>query len=137
MHAKMNEKRFKKLQPLKHRKDLFEVLGNPDANQALVAWGSTAGVCREAWEIATAQGLDVKLLVPWLLYPIAEEVFSGFFKSVRSGLVVELSHQAQLYRILRMFVDVPKGVQPFARSGANPFQPAEIAAALTKLKGAL
>jgi hypothetical protein len=28
--------------------------------------------------------------------------------------------------MLRMFVDVPKGVQSFCRSGANPFQPAEV-----------
>ena len=31
--------------------------------------------------------------------------------AVRAGLVVEQSHQGQLYRILRMFVDVPAGVR--------------------------
>ena len=43
MHAKMNAKRFKKLDPLKKRADLFETHGDPNAPFALVAWGSTAG----------------------------------------------------------------------------------------------
>ncbi len=135
MHAKMNDKRFKKLEPLKKRADLFETHGNPNAPLALIAWGSTAGVCRESFGLATAKGLDVKLLVPYLLYPIAEEVYQRFFESVRHGLVVELSHQGQLYRILRMFTDVPRSVKSFAKDGANPFQPAEILARLLELKG--
>jgi len=95
-----------------------------------VAWGSVAGICREVFTRAKGEGLDVKLLVPWLLYPVADEVYRDFFASVRAGFVVELSHQGQLYRILRMFTDVPAGVVSLARSGANPFQPDEILAQL-------
>jgi 2-oxoglutarate ferredoxin oxidoreductase subunit alpha len=65
--------------------------------------------------------------VPYLVYPVAEEVYREFFASVRAGLVVEQSHQGQLYRVLRMFLDLPKGVRPLARSGANPFLPGEVA----------
>ena len=36
-------------------------------------------------------------------------------------------------RLLRMYADVPRGMQSFARSGANPFQPAEVAARLIAL----
>jgi 2-oxoglutarate ferredoxin oxidoreductase subunit alpha len=118
VHAAMNEKRFKKLAPIKQRRELFHVEGNPNAPLALVAWGSIA------------EGIDVKLLVPWLLYPVAEDVYRDFFAGVKAGFVVELSHQAQLYRILRMYVDVPSGVVPFARSGANPIQPVEVVAKL-------
>lgn len=130
VHQAMNEKRFRKLAPLKQRRDLFHVEGNPRAPLALVGWGSIAGVCREAYERATADGLDVKLMVPWLLYPIAEEVYKDFFATVKAGLVVELSYQGQLYRILRMFVDVPSGVTPYCRSGANPIQPREVVSQL-------
>ncbi|MBS1150866.1 MAG: pyruvate flavodoxin/ferredoxin oxidoreductase domain protein [Myxococcaceae bacterium] len=133
MHARMNEKRFNKLDPLKKRTDLFEVSGDPKASIALIAWGSTAGVCREAHALAVARGLKVKLLVPYLLYPIAEEIYQSFFASVRSGLVVELAHQGQLYRILRMFTDVPRGLKSLARSGANPFQPSEIVSRLAEM----
>ena len=133
VHTAMNDKRFRKLDPLQRRKDLFIIEGNPDAKLGLVSWGSSAGVCREALARALAEGLDVKLLVPYLVYPIAEEIYKDFFASVTSGLVVELSHQGQLYRILRMFVDVPKGVVPFLHDGANPFQPAEVVARLREL----
>ncbi len=133
MHAKMNAKRFKKLDPLKKRTDLFEIIGDPNAPLALVAWGSTAGVCREAHALALKAGLKAKLMVPYLLWPISEDIFNGFFESVKSGLVVELSHQGQLYRMLRMFIDVPRGVKPFLRDGANPFQPSEIVTRLAEL----
>jgi 2-oxoglutarate ferredoxin oxidoreductase subunit alpha len=52
---------------------------------------------------------------------------------VAAGLVVEQSHQGQLFRLLRMFVDVPAGLRSFARSGANPIAPAEVAERLQKL----
>jgi 2-oxoglutarate ferredoxin oxidoreductase subunit alpha len=133
VHQRMNDKRIQKLDPLKDRKDLFEITGNPDAPLALLAWGSVAGVCREALQMAREQGLDVKLMVPYLLYPVAEQTYLDFFASVQKGLVVEQSHLAQTFKVLRMHLDLPKGVKPLARSGANPFLPGEIVAALHQL----
>jgi 2-oxoglutarate ferredoxin oxidoreductase subunit alpha len=137
MHATMNEKRFKKLKPLQRRKDLFRIEGNPTAPLALIAWGSIAGVAKETFDRAVAEGIDVKLLVPLLVYPIAEEIYRDFFASVKAGFVVELSHQGQLYRILRMFVDVPAGVESFCRNGANPIQPIDVLAKLREASMAL
>ena len=133
VHQRMNDKRTKKFKPLKDRKDLFEVTGNPDAPLALVAWGSVAGVCREALLMAQAKGMNVKLLVPYLLYPVAEQTYLDFFASVQKGIVVEQSHLAQFHKLLRMHLDLPKGVQSLARSGANPFLPDEIVDALHRL----
>jgi 2-oxoglutarate ferredoxin oxidoreductase subunit alpha len=137
MHARMNEKRIRKLDPLKSRRRLFAVEGDPDSPIGVVAWGSMAGVAREALQQARALGLSVKLLVPRLLYPVAESVYQDFFASVRRGLIVEQSHQGQLYRVLRMFVDLPEGVVSFARSGANPIDPGELVARLGQLTLAL
>jgi 2-oxoglutarate ferredoxin oxidoreductase subunit alpha len=133
MHARMNEKRFRKFNPLQNRRDLFLVEGDPDAPVGLVSWGSVAGVAREALRLARAEGLQVKLLVPKLLYPVAEPVYRDFFASVRCGLFIEQSYQGQLYRLVRMFVDLPALVEPFARSGSNPFQPVEVLERLRKL----
>ncbi|HSE39192.1 MAG TPA: hypothetical protein VLH08_00380, partial [Acidobacteriota bacterium] len=127
IHAKMNEKRIRKLNPLKQRKDLFQFEGDLDAKIGLVAWGSVAGIVREAMYIAKARGIKVKLLVPLLLYPIAEEVYANFFSGLKKGLVVEQSHQGQLFRILRMFVNLPHGIESFCKSGANPILASEIA----------
>jgi 2-oxoglutarate ferredoxin oxidoreductase subunit alpha len=126
MHARMNDKRLRKLEPLKQRRDLFLQEGDPCATLAVIAWGSVAGVAREAVRLAQRDGIDVKLLVPKLLYPVAEEVYAEFLKGVFGGLVVEQSHQGQLYRVLRMFVDVPRGLEPLARSGSLPILPTAI-----------
>jgi 2-oxoglutarate ferredoxin oxidoreductase subunit alpha len=137
VHARMDDKRAHKLEPLKRRSDLFRVFGDDQAPLALVGWGSCAGLCREALERARGMGLRAKLLVPYLLYPVAEEVYEDFFASVRAGLVVEQSHQGQLYRILRMFLDLPRGVRSLAKSAANPFVPHEVAEELQRAADAL
>jgi 2-oxoglutarate ferredoxin oxidoreductase subunit alpha len=130
IHVQMTEKRIRKLDSLRDRHDLYHIEGEPDAPLALIAWGSTAGVCREAMIRANREGLKTKLLVPILLYPINEQVYLDFFAGVESGLVVELSQQGQLYRLLRMFVNVPDRIVSMARPGGNPFRPAELVDAL-------
>jgi len=137
MHARMNKKRFRKFNPLKNRRDLFVVEGDPDAPIALVSWGSVAGVAREAIRLAQAEGLHAKLLVPKLLYPVAEQVYQDFFASVQRGLFVEQSFQGQLYRLVRMFVDLPASVKSLSRSGSNPIQPAEVLERLREMVVAL
>jgi 2-oxoglutarate ferredoxin oxidoreductase subunit alpha len=126
MHARMNDKRLKKLDPLKQRRDLFVIDGDPDAAVGLISWGSVAGIAQEAVRTARAEGLEVKLLIPKLIYPVAEEIYTEFLASVRYGLVVEQSHQGQLHRIIRMWVNVPREFRSIAKSGANLISPQEI-----------
>ena len=80
----------------------------------------------EALQLAQAEGLQVKLLIPKLLYPVSEEIYQDFFASVKAGLVVEQSHQGQLYRVLRMMVNVPDGMESLTKSGSNPIGAAEV-----------
>lgn len=126
IHARMNEKRIKKLAPLKTRYDLFILDGDADAPLGLISWGSVAGVAMEALRLARAEGLRVRLLVPKLLYPVAEEIYQDFFATVKAGLIIEQSHQGQLHKIIRMFVDVPPGVKSLAKSGSNPIVAGEV-----------
>ena len=83
--------------------------------------------------MAQAEGINVKLMVPYLLYPVAEGIYNEFFRSVQRGLIVEQTHLAQTFKLLRMHIDLPKGVQSLARSGANPFLPTDIVEALHRL----
>jgi 2-oxoglutarate ferredoxin oxidoreductase subunit alpha len=133
MHARMNDKRLKKLEPLQRRRDLFVVAGDPEATVGFISWGSVAGVALEALQLAQAENLKVKLLIPKLLYPVAEEIYREFFASLRKCLVIEQSHQGQLYRIIRMWVAVPPEFQSLAKSGANPITPDEVLGAIRKL----
>lgn len=133
MHERMNDKRLKKFNPLKERRDLFVIEGDVEAELGVISWGSVAGVALEAVRAARAQGIAVKLLIPKLLYPIPEEVYADFFASVQKCLVVEQSHQGQLHRLIRMWVDVPAEFISHARSGANPIAPAVITDRLAQL----
>jgi len=116
---------------------LFLVDGPADAPIALISWGSVAGVAIEALDILLRQGLKVKLLVPKLLYPVSEGIYSDFFLSVKRGLVVEQNHQAQFYRLLRMYVDVPRGIETLAKDGSNPITPGEVVDRLRQITLAL
>jgi 2-oxoglutarate/2-oxoacid ferredoxin oxidoreductase subunit alpha len=133
VHARMNEKRIRKVNRLKRRADLFEFEGDPAAPLAMISWGVTAGVAIEAMHKATAEGMRVKLLVPKLLYPIPEHLYRDFFTGVKAGLVIEQSHQGQLYRVIRMYVDMPRGMQSLAKSGSNPILAEEVVARLRQL----
>jgi len=133
VHARMNEKRIRKLIPLKHRRDLFVIEGDSHAPLAMVSWGSLAGVASEALERARKAGMRVKLLIPKLLYPVSEEIYRDFFREVKAGLIIEQSYQGQLYRVLRMYVDLPRGVQSLARSGSNPILVEEVVSRLQQL----
>jgi 2-oxoglutarate ferredoxin oxidoreductase subunit alpha len=126
VHERMNAKRIHKFDRLRKRDDLFRIEGEASAPLGLISWGSIAGVCREGMALANAEGLQVKLLVPYLLFPVNEGVYRRFFSSMKAGLVVEQSYLGQLYRVLRMMLDVPVGLKSFSRSGANPIQPADI-----------
>jgi 2-oxoglutarate ferredoxin oxidoreductase subunit alpha len=126
MHAKMNDKRLKKLDPLKERRDLFLIEGDADAKVGLIAWGSVAGIALEAVRKAHAEGIKVKLLIPKLLYPVSEKIYNEFFASLEHCVVVEQSHQGQLHKIIRMWVDTPKEFSSMAKSGANPIAPSEV-----------
>lgn len=136
MHEKMNEKRLRKMDPLKQRRDLFVTEGDPQAELGVISWGSVAGTALEAVRMARARGLAVKLLVPKLIYPIAEDVYRDFFASLRRCVVVEQSHQGQLHRLIRMWVDVPAEFVSLARSGANPIAPALVLEKLNSLSAA-
>ncbi|PTX90689.1 2-oxoacid:acceptor oxidoreductase subunit alpha [Opitutus sp. ER46] len=126
MHEKMNEKRLRKLDPLKARRDLFVFEGDADADIGVISWGSVAGVAIEAVRAARANGLKVRLMIPKLLYPVSEQIYGEFFASLRHCLVVEQSHQGQLHRLIRMWVNVPAEFVSLARSGANPIAPATV-----------
>lgn len=136
VHAKMNDKRLKKMDPLKQRRDLFVIEGDQDAPLGLIAWGSVAGIALEAVRKARAKGIKVKLLIPKLLYPISETIYQEYFVSLQKCLVVEQSHQGQLHKIIRMWVDTPKHFESLAKSGANPIAPEDLIAKIEELSRA-
>ena len=126
IHARMNDKRLHKFAPLQQRRDLFVIEGDADATIGLISWGSVAGIALEALRRARAEGIKIKLLIPKLIYPVAEEIYQEFFAKLTRCQVIEQSHQGQLYRLIRMWTNVPPEFNVLAKSGANPISPEEI-----------
>jgi 2-oxoglutarate ferredoxin oxidoreductase subunit alpha len=126
VHARMNDKRLHKFAPLHQRRDLFLIEGEREAKLGLISWGSVAGIALEALRRVRAEGVEIKLLIPRLIYPVADEIYDEFFASLTRCVVVEQSHQGQLYRLIRMWCDVPREFTVLAKSGANPISPDDI-----------
>lgn len=126
MHAIMAAKRERKFKSLEQRQDLFEILGDPEAELALLGWGSSAGPLKECLQIATEQGYKVKLLIPRLIFPVSITIYKEFFENIRAGLIVEHSLAGQFNRLLRMYLELPTGLQSFACGAGTPIFAADI-----------
>ena len=87
----------------------------------LISWGSVAGVALEALRARPARGPQGQAADPEAALPGGRGDLPGLLRlACRRGLVVEQSHQGQLYRIIRMYVDVPRG---HAVAGQERLQP--------------
>ncbi len=122
---KMAEKRWKKLLPLKERKDLVKTFGNPKSKIGIISWGSSAQITLDSLK---EQGLlnKVKVCVPELLHPLPEKEIQAFLKSVKKLYVVELNYFGQFHRHLRAWIDLPKNTQVYSRAGGRPFSRTEL-----------
>lgn len=69
----------------------YQEAGVDDAELVLVAYGTTARVCRTAMELARAEGLKVGLIRPISLFPFPYEPISHAADGKRKFLVVEMS----------------------------------------------
>ncbi|GAB4296193.1 MAG: 2-oxoacid:acceptor oxidoreductase subunit alpha [Myxococcota bacterium] len=133
IHQKMTEKRIKKLEPLRERKDLFFQTGNPKARIGIISWGSSTGAVRDAVEMAEAEGTALKVLVPYLISPIAKNVYREFFDSIDKLLIVEVSYLGQLYLYLRTELDFPKNTRLLTAAGGMNFTPCQIFAKIKEM----
>jgi len=103
-HARNFEKRSRKLaNALKDYAawEMYETFGAADAPVAIVGWGSTIGPVREAVERAHAEGMEVAVLYPKLLYPLPAEHIGEFIKNRQKIIVPELNYTGQFGRMLQ------------------------------------
>ncbi len=127
IHQVMSEKRARKLHLIAEESGFVRTYGDPEAELAILAWGSSKGAVREAVEAAAEQGLKVKAVVPQLIYPLPEKVLDEALQGVKRAVVIELSYGAQFYRFLRAYYDgLPAETYSYARGGANPLLVSEV-----------
>ncbi len=122
LHQEMNRKRFKKLDAIaEETAGWVRVLGRPDANKGLVAWGSQYGMLREWVE----KHPEYRVFMPEIIHPFPLAAFETWREGLATCAVVELSYQGQFYRYLSGLTDM-RGVKSVARSGGAPLKLSEL-----------
>lgn len=125
IHQKMSEKRYKKFKEIR-KEAQFKSYGNPKSKIGIIGWGSTDGPIRETVERASKDGLEIKALIPEMIYPVNYEKFEKFLENLDALFIPELSFSAQFYKYLRMNFDLPKKTYRIKRAGGVPFYVDEI-----------
>jgi len=106
VHTSMSDKRFKKLDNIEADIPAPEVQGSGAADVGVISWGSTLGTCREAVDLAIAEGLKVKALHSKLVWPVPVKVIEEFAKDCKKILIPEINQQGQLAEIIKSKTNV-------------------------------
>lgn len=120
----MNDKRFKKIQPVVDDYPPAELQGDGEADLGIIAWGSTIGVVREAIQRLRDEGIKAKAMYPKLMWPMPVDQYESFAKDCKKILVPEVNYQGQLSHFLRAETSL-KPI-PYTICGGLPFNPSMI-----------
>jgi 2-oxoglutarate ferredoxin oxidoreductase subunit alpha len=127
IHEKMNDKRYRKLRPIRDTYSFYRRYGSEEADVGILCWGSSKGPVKEAVLRANGRGEKVAAFVPQVLYPFPFHEFNEFLVGVKEFIVVELSYSAQFYKYLRTFLDFPeRHTFLFKRSGGKNLTVGEV-----------
>ncbi|MCX8053509.1 MAG: 3-methyl-2-oxobutanoate dehydrogenase subunit VorB [Armatimonadetes bacterium] len=96
-----------------------------DADLVLVAYGSTARICRSVVDMARDEGIAVGLFRPISLYPFPEQQIADLAASGRRFLVAEMS-AGQMVEDVRLAVNGSTDVYFHGRTGGAVPTPTEI-----------
>ena len=127
-HSEMSAKRFRKLTAA--TKELAEdplnvmELPDPDADLAVIGWGSTQGAIHEAILRARKNGIQVRWLQCKLLNPLPEAQLSKFLQGAKKVLVPELNYTSQFANLLRARLGID--AISLTKTEGLPFTPDEI-----------
>ncbi len=134
IHEKMNDKRYRKLRPIRDEYHFIRRYGPEDADVGILCWGSSKGPVKEAVMNANARGEKVAAFVPQVLYPFPKHQFESFLKEIKEFIIVELSFSAQFYKYLRTFLELPEGhTHIFKRSGGKNLTVTEVEELIAKV----
>jgi 2-oxoglutarate ferredoxin oxidoreductase subunit alpha len=104
------------------------------ARVGILAWGSTAGVVREAVETMAAEGFPVAALVPAVINPLPADRILEFASQMEAVIVPEVNRTAQFAAWVKAHTELH--LVSLNKYGGLPFTPGEIRAkALEYLAG--
>ena len=107
----------------------YETFECEDADFVLVAYGSSARICRRVMEMAREEGFKVGLLRPITLYPFPGDVIARLAERVKGFLAVEMS-MGQLVEDVRLWAGRNVPAEHYGRCGGAIHSPDEVYNAL-------
>jgi 2-oxoglutarate ferredoxin oxidoreductase subunit alpha len=105
-----------------------------DADVVIVAYGSTARICRTVVQMAREEGIRVGLLRPITLYPFPTPAIRSLAEQGKQFLTVEMS-SGQMVEDVRLAVNGTSEVAFYGRTGGMIPTPEEILAEVKALAG--
>ncbi|MEF8771578.1 2-oxoacid:acceptor oxidoreductase subunit alpha [Halodesulfurarchaeum sp.] len=112
---------------LAERESTDTVIGDEDADLALLTWGSQKGVVEESVRRLTEQGVSIKSLSVSQMAPLRTDEIASFLEGVSNALVVEMNATSQFKNVLmREFGEYGALLESLLKYNGNPFEPAEI-----------
>jgi 2-oxoglutarate ferredoxin oxidoreductase subunit alpha len=125
-HIAQLDKRARKIENFDYGQHWADVDGEGDL--AIVTWGSTTSMVREAIQrLPAGTSNRLKLVALRLLLPARPNEMAATLDGVKRVMVIEQNHTGQLYRFLRAWYELPADVDTMHRPGPNVFRPGEIA----------
>jgi 2-oxoglutarate ferredoxin oxidoreductase subunit alpha len=97
-----------------------------EAEVGVLAWGSTAGVVREAIEEMAAEGLPVAAMVPAVINPLPADRIMQFARNLKAVIVPEVNRTGQFAAWVKAHTELH--LISLNKYGGLPFTPAEIRA---------
>lgn len=99
-------------------------LPEEEAKVGVLAWGSTAGVVREAVEDMVAEGYPVAALVPAVINPLPADRILAFAQGKRAVIVPEVNRTGQFAAWVKAHTELH--LTSLNKYGGLPFTPQEI-----------
>lgn len=124
LHIAMQDKRFKKLDPLRET-GRVTVTGPEQAKVGILGWGSTEGAAVEAAEILRERGISAATFYPRILMPMPVRRIQEWAESMETIFVPEVNYTGQFARMVR----ADCGIEVITQSQITgyPFTAADIA----------
>lgn len=114
-----------KYEEIKKNEVRFEKVNTENADIVLVAYGTTARICKDVLNRCNNKGLCVGLLRPISLWPFPSLIISKIAEKVKAVLTIEMS-AGQMVEDVRLAVEGRCPVHFFGRTGGGIPRPKEI-----------
>jgi len=129
-HARMTEKRNRKLATCVADAPPADSYGPQDADVGVITWGSTYGEAVEAAKAANARGMRVACMAPKMLWPLPDWQIEPFLRGKRLIIVPEVNYSGQFADLLQARYLVR--TQKVNTYGGVPFNTSQILEAIEK-----